>query len=263
MHPSGADLIPWGSNYALKTLGGEWWRLFTSMYLHFGLLHLLFNMWALGSMGPLVERLIGSARFLLLYLFAGLCGSIASLLWNPVVNSVGASGAIFGVLGALLAFMVNPKTQIPATVGTAQRNSALTFIAYNLLNGVTHHGIDNACHVGGLVGGFAMGWLLARPLDPEARREEAPGLSVGLVVGIAVLFIISWPLTHPSPDTLVKRQFLVALTPYVNLESQALSRAAELSDLRSKNKISDHDWARRQLGEVSRCGCKHTIRFTT
>jgi len=56
MHPSGADLIPWGSNYALQTLSGEWWRLFTSMYLHFGLFHLLFNMWALASMGPLMER---------------------------------------------------------------------------------------------------------------------------------------------------------------------------------------------------------------
>jgi rhomboid protease GluP len=250
MHPSGADLVPWGSNYALKTLNGEWWRLFTSMYLHFGLFHLLFNMWALGSMGPLVERLIGSARFLLLYLFAGLCGSIASLLWNPLVNSAGASGAIFGVLGALLAFMVNPKTKIPTTVSTVQRNSALSFIAYNLLNGVAHSGIDNACHIGGLVGGFAMGWLVARPLDPEARHEEVPGLAAGFLIGMVALFALSWPLTHPSPETLAKRQFRLALTPFVTLESQALSRAAQLLDLRSKKEISEHDWARRQLREV-------------
>jgi rhomboid protease GluP len=196
LRPDGALLVHWGTNFGPLTLQGEWWRLFTSMFLHFGLIHLLLNMWALWSLGRLTERLYGSVHFALLYVFAGLFGSIASLLWRSEVNSAGASGAIFGVIGGLLAFMVNPKTQIPASIATAQRNSALVFVCYNLINGFAHAGIDNACHIGGLVGGFAMGWLLARPLDPEHREDPAAQLAVASFMGVLALIGLSWPLVH-------------------------------------------------------------------
>jgi membrane associated rhomboid family serine protease len=196
MRPSGAALISWGSNYGPKTLDGQWWRLLTSMFLHSGLIHLLLNMWVLASLGPLTERLFGTVRYLLLYVFAGLFGSVASLLWNPLVNSAGASGAIMGVLGGLVAFVINPRTETPETVSSAQRNSGLVFVAYNLVYGFSHAGIDSACHIGGLVSGFAMGWVLARPLDNDTRTHEGPGLLIGLTLAVAVLLTLSFQLPH-------------------------------------------------------------------
>ena len=193
---NGAVLVQWGTNYGPLTLSGEWWRLFTCMFLHFGLLHIAFNMWALWDLGQLTEKLYGSAYFLVLYLFAGLAGSLASLYWHPTVNSAGASGAIFGVLGGLFAFVVNPKTRIPAGIAATHRNSAAIFIAYNLFNGFVNPGIDNAAHIGGLVGGFAMGWILARPVNLEARQEPLGRLAIGALGGAALLLALAWPLFH-------------------------------------------------------------------
>jgi TPR repeat protein len=150
-------------------------------------------------MGRLIERMFGSLHYLFLYVFAGLCGSSASLWWHPAVNSAGASGAIFGLLGGLLAFVVNPATGVPATVVARHRSTALVFIAYNLLNGFTHRGIDNACHMGGLVGGFVMGWMLARPLSPAAREEESRW-ALSAALGLAALTAVGWTLAHrPHP----------------------------------------------------------------
>ena len=226
LQPNGAALVHWGTNYGPYTLDGQWWRLFTSMFLHFGILHLAFNMWALWSLGPLAEKLFGSVYYFVLYLFAGLCGSVASLLWHPYLNSAGASGAIFGVLGGLLAFMVNPAIRIPASISAAQRNSALIFIAYNLLNGFSHTGIDNAAHIGGLLGGFTMGWLLARPVTPEARREPGRRLAGSLLAGTLVLLGMSWTLIHPSPTVAAERQFRHQLLLYVSDEQKAIAPAA-------------------------------------
>ena len=191
----GQLLINWGTNFGPRTLNGEWWRLFTAMFLHFGLVHLALNMWVLWSLGQLTEKLFGSAYFLVLYVFAGLCGSLFSLYWHPYVNSAGASGAIFGVMGGMFAFMVKPATRIPASIAAAQRNSALIFIAYNLFNGL-RAGIDNAAHIGGLLGGFAMGWALARPVDVEARQDPLPRLAVAAAVGATLLVALAWPLFY-------------------------------------------------------------------
>jgi rhomboid protease GluP len=246
----GAMLVHWGTNFGAFTLDGEWWRLFTSMFLHFGVLHLLFNMWALWSLGPLAERLFGSVYYFVLYLFAGLCGSVASLLWHPYLNSAGASGAIFGVLGGLLAFMVNPGTRIPASISAAQRNSALIFIAYNLLNGFSHSGIDNADHIGGLLGGFAMGWLLARPLTLEARQEPGRRLAGSLLAGMAVLLGMSWTLIHPSATVAAERKFGHQLLLYADDEQKALASQGALERLRTSHQITPHEWGRRITTEV-------------
>jgi rhomboid protease GluP len=189
-------LVKFGTNFGPLTLNGQWWRLFTSLFLHFGLFHLALNMWALWNVGQLAERLYGSPYFLVLYIFAGLCGSLLSLYWHPNLNSAGASGAIFGVLGALFAFMVNPKTRIPASIAAAERNSALIFIFYNLINGFALANIDNAAHIGGLLGGMAMGWLLARPVDVEARQNPVPRLALATFLGLVLILALSWPLFH-------------------------------------------------------------------
>ena len=167
------QLVSWGSNVGRMTLGGQWWRLFTSMFLHGSLLHILFNMVTLWQAGQLVERLFGSLRFLVLYLFAGLCGSLASVLWNPHVNSVGASGAIFGIIGGLFAFMRRPDSGVPPTIVREVRGSLSGFLLFNIAAGLIYPHTDNAAHIGGLVGGYLAGFLLARSLhvpEPAARQ---------------------------------------------------------------------------------------------
>jgi membrane associated rhomboid family serine protease len=172
LRPGPLEYIDWGSNFAPLTTAGEWRRLVTATFLHFGPLHLLFNAWALWSIGSLVERLFGHARFGAIYLAAGVMGSLASVAWNPLVNSAGASGAVFGIIGAQLAFFTRGGHRLPAEVVRAQRNSTLAFIAYSVTFGFIVPGIDNAAHLGGLTTGFVIGWLLARPLGAPASRSQ-------------------------------------------------------------------------------------------
>jgi rhomboid protease GluP len=247
---NGQILVQWGTNYGPRTLDGEWWRLLTATFLHFGLLHLAFNMWALWTLGQLTEKLYGSAYFLVVYLFAGLVGSLASLYWHPEVNSAGASGAIFGVLGGLFAFVVNPKTRIPASIAVAHRNSALVFIFYNLVNGFAHAGIDNAAHIGGLFGGFAIGWVLTRPVTIEARRDPLPRLALGSLLGAAMLIALSWPLLHPSATVAAERKFRHQFQLFAEEEDAALTAQRALDSLESSSKITDLEWGRRVATEV-------------
>jgi len=165
--------VRWGTNFGPETLGGGWWRLLTSVFVHFGLVHLMFNMLALFQIGRLAERLYGSGRFLALYLFAGVAGSIVSVLWHPAVNSAGASGAIFGVFGGLLVYVLKFRHELPTSIALQQRISIVVLIAYNLFYGFTHQGIDNGAHLGGLVGGVLLGLTLARPLNEPARAKVA------------------------------------------------------------------------------------------
>ena len=150
------------------TTDGEWWRVFTSLFIHFEIIHLAFNMWALATFGPLTERLFGSVNYLLIYLAAGVSGSLASISWRPDINSAGASGAIFGVLGSLLAAHLRTGETFPSSVLRPLRNSTLIFAGYALLSGLQHEGIDNAAHLGGLAAGFLFGLVMAR--DPSRAR---------------------------------------------------------------------------------------------
>lgn len=247
---NGPVLIHWGSNFGPRTLDGEWWRLFTSMFLHFGVLHLALNMWVLWSMGQLTERLYGSAYFLVLYVFAGLSGSLASLYWHPSLNSAGASGAIFGVLGGLVAIMVNPKTRIPASVAASHGKSAAIFIAYNLFNGFAHAGIDNAAHIGGLAGGFAMGWMLSRPIDAEARHDPLPQFAIRTLLGAVLLLGISWPLLRPGPTVAAEREFRDKFELFAEDEAKALIAQVELDKLEASNKITQREWGRRVAADI-------------
>lgn len=250
LQPHPGVLIQWGSNFGPRTLDGEWWRLLTSMFLHFGLVHLALNMWVLSTMGPLIEKLFGSAHYALLYLVAGLAGSIASVTWNPAVNSVGASGAIFGLLGGLLAFMINPRTRVPPSVVKSQRNSALVFIFYNLLNGLGHAGIDNACHIGGLTVGFLMGLLLARPLDVEARSHNRLPLTLSFLIGALLLIGLAWPMTHQSADQIADRHLRDEFRWFATQESEALARTEALQVQLNEGQLSAQEWATRINSDV-------------
>jgi rhomboid protease GluP len=246
----GEAMVRLGSNYSVLTLGGQWWRLFTSMFLHFGAIHLLLNMWVLWSVGPTVERLFGSLYFALLYTFAGLCGSIASLLWHPLINSAGASGAIFGLFGGLLAFVINPRTHIPASIMSAQRNSALAFIAYNLIYGVSRTGIDNAAHVGGLIGGLLIGFVLARPLNVEARADELPRFGLTAAAALAFLMVVSSPLWHPDTLRAAERGFLRNYYELRDLDRKADAAHSSLANQLNAKRITQAQWVEQMNKQV-------------
>ena len=165
-------LVRLGTNYTPLTLDGQWWRLVTSMFLHFGLLHLAFNMLALYVNGSVAERIFGSLRYAVIYMASGIGGSVASLLWHSQANAAGASGAIFGILGAMIAFFARNEAGVPRSVVKTQLKSAGVFVVYNLLMGASSHRIDNAAHVGGLIGGLITGFLLSRPLQADRAEKD-------------------------------------------------------------------------------------------
>jgi len=164
------EYLRFGANFAPLTTNGEWWRLMSSTFVHLGILQLAFNLWALWDCGRLAERLFGNLWFAFVYLFAGVAGSLASMMWNPQAISMGASGAVFGVLGALLAYTMLQRGSVPPEVMNRLRVSTSVFVTYSLFYGFAQNGIDNAAHLGGLAGGFIMGSITARPLDLQTRR---------------------------------------------------------------------------------------------
>jgi rhomboid protease GluP len=191
--PDRPTLIAWGANYGAQTLGGEWWRLVTSTFVHIGVIHIALNMWVFWNLGQLVERLVGNVGFLVLYFVSGVFGSLTSVYWRPEVLSAGASGAVFGVFGALMGFIVLRSDSVPKQVLAELRNSGLTFLGYNLVFGFSIQGIDMAAHLGGLASGFLCGLVMSQRLDRTTwtsrtlRNLWVAGLGGGAVV-VAVAF---------------------------------------------------------------------------
>ena len=187
LDPDTDKLVAWGADYGPRTLAGQWWRLLTATFIHIGIIHLALNMWALWNVGPFVERLLGNAGFLVLYLLAGLFGSLASVAWNPYIVSAGASGAIFGLFGALVAGLIRQRRQIPVNALARLWKSTLAFVAFNVIYGVSHPGIDNAAHLGGLFTGFLAGLALARPLGAGPRPAAWKRAALVAAAGAALL----------------------------------------------------------------------------
>jgi rhomboid protease GluP len=181
MSPSGASLLAWGANYAPYTLTGQWWRLLTSCFVHIGLIHIAFNMWCLWSLGGLAERLYGHFTFACVYLLCGISGSLGSLWWHRMPTlSAGASGAIFGIAGAVIASIKLGEFSSGVMAQSTMR-SLIAFVGYNVVFGAISGGTDNACHFGGLAAGVVLGALIAK-FAPEPR--PMPRLAIILLVAV-------------------------------------------------------------------------------
>lgn len=188
--------LAWGANFGPATKDGEWWRLATAMFLHFGLVHLGMNMFALWDGGRLVERMYGHGRFLAIYVAAGLTGNLVSLIaQGDRAVSGGASGAIFGIYGALMVFLWRERQNLHATEFRWLFWGAAGFTAVTIVLGLLVPGIDNAAHLGGLAAGTLAGAALAVPLTREKVR-----LPPRLAAAAALLAGWAWMLTHvPAP----------------------------------------------------------------
>lgn len=191
---SGRTMAAFGANYGPYTLSGQWWRLFTYMFLHGGLMHIAFNMWCLWDLGMLAESLYGRWTFTAIYLITGIGAGVASIGWNPMVLSVGASGAIFGVAGALAASFYLGEFSIPRSAIQGTLWSLIFFIVFNVAFGAMFAGVDNAAHAGGLVTGLILGALIAKAAptsDAPLRRVVIISL-IAIAVAVAAVGVEHW-----------------------------------------------------------------------
>lgn len=175
--------LTWGANFGPATQDGQWWRLLTALFLHFGVVHLGLNMWALWDVGRLVEQLYGRWRFALLYLGSGVFGNLLSLVaqGNRAVSG-GASGAVFSLYGALLVFLWRERRHVQRHEFRWLFGAATVFTLVTLGMGLVVPGIDNAAHVGGLVCGAVMAQLLARPWEGNTRTPRRTGRAIALAL---------------------------------------------------------------------------------
>lgn len=161
---------------------GEWWRLITPMFLHLGLAHIFFNSYALYALGLQVERVFGYTRFFFIYMLAGVAGSILSFALSPN-PSVGASGAIFGLIGALLVYLYRHRPLF-GEMGRQRLMNILVVAGINLVIGLSP-GIDNWGHLGGLIGGAALTALIGPRFIVEADSFGQPHVRDGNPFGPA------------------------------------------------------------------------------
>ncbi len=191
--------LRWGADYGPLTLSGQYWRLFSSNFIHIGFVHLAFNMIVLWGLGRLAEYFYSSADFLLLYVYTGLCSGLLGVVWEPMATSAGASGAIFGISGVMLMTLwfadlpITKESKEKILSGVIQFTVLNLFIggAENYLPGIFHARIDNAGHIGGLLAGFVVGGVLCKHLtDSEAdrsyRRWAWACLFTGFLVALAL-----------------------------------------------------------------------------
>jgi rhomboid protease GluP len=245
--------LKFGSNYGPLTWTGEPWRLLTSAFIHFGIFHIAFNMYALYRGGILTERLYGSARFTVIYLLSALAGSVVSGWWNPLRNSAGASGAIFGVYGALLVFFAMRRADIPPALLKSAGRGALTLCAYSLIFGATNPLVDNSCHVGGLLGGAAAGFLLVRPFDPTVRAVAQPWRLAGVSLAVcAALAALAAPLLLPHGSRAANLRLDQALKNLGIEESRLVDRFMAIDSSLKAGKLTRAGAAAQVESEVLR-----------
>lgn len=189
MMPNTESLVAWGADFGPYTLSGEWWRLFTSTYIHIGIIHLAMNMYALLYIGNLLEPILGKVRFMAAYTIAGILGSVASIWWNDVQVSAGASGAIFGMYGVFLALLTT--NIIKESARKSLLGSIGVFVIFNLAYGFRDSNVDNAAHIGGLLSGLLIGFAMLPGIkNPKNAALKYGSILLPVVVGLGVSYAL-------------------------------------------------------------------------
>lgn len=180
-------LLKYGANLDVLVKNGEYYRLFTCIFLHIGIMHLLCNMYSLYIIGREVENLFGKVKYIIIFILSGVFGSIMSLAFTPNTISAGASGAIFGLLGALLYFGMHYRTYL----GEAIKRSIIPIIVVNLIIGFFAEGIDLAAHIGGLVGGVLVAMMVGVP-DKSKTKDIINGTILTIIYLIFISYLAFW-----------------------------------------------------------------------
>ncbi len=247
-NPEAMQILDWGGNMSTRTLSGEWWRLFTSLFVHIGIIHLVVNMLVLLMAGIYLESLVGSWRFLLAYLCTGVFASLTSIWWhNPPLVSAGASGAIFGIYGVFLALLTTRL--LPKSVRNQLLTSVVIMVVYNLANGLKA-GVDNAAHIGGLIAGLLIGYgfyFSIRPQADEKPRSRIPELITAVVtiaVTIAYLNVNKRSVVRDDSEAFVKKMEHFSILESMALEAmQPADTASQETFLKELRKTALSNWA--------------------
>ncbi len=213
--PDNESLLKWGANFRPITLNGDWWRLLTCCFVHIGIIHIAFNMYALLYIGTLLEPLLGRSRFLTAYLLTGVTSSLASLWWNDFTVSAGASGAIFGMYGVFLALLTTKLLEEEAR--KALLSSVSIFIGYNLVIGFSTGIVDNAGHIGGLLGGVLIGYAYVPGLK-NFRQVSVTYATIGMLC--VSVFLLSFVAYTYLPNDIGK--YSTRMDEFAVLEEKAL-----------------------------------------
>lgn len=209
---NGSALLKWGANFGPLTLGGDYWRLVTAGFLHAGLLHIGFNMWCLWSLGELSEKLFGKWQTFAIYMVTGVGGALLSTAAHPGGSEVGASGAIFGIAGALLAGVKFGNLSISAGEKRAITSSMIFFVGVNFALGAGIGGafmggrVDNMCHLGGFVTGLLIGLPLGAFAAHHKLYQWATVLITSLVLALGLNELVK---THGDDALLFRAQMAV------------------------------------------------------
>ena len=215
-------VVKWGANFGPLSLGPQPWRMLASNYVHGNLLHIALNMWCLWNLGALAEFLFGRWTFVWVYTFCGIAGSLASLWWHPNVIGVGASGAIFGLAGALIAAIYLGKLPYPKQAFGGVLRSLLAFAGYNLLFGAAITVVDNSAHIGGLIMGLLLGTVIGQYLHlPPDSRKTMEWLTFG--AAIVLLFVLTG-YVKKTRGRVVEREYSRAVTSDRAMEAVASAR---------------------------------------
>jgi rhomboid protease GluP len=187
--PDVSQLLAWGGSSASEVQKGQAWRLMSAMFLHGSVLHLVLNMVGLYSVGPTMERVYGRLAFFVIYGISGLAGGALSLHFSGQHSvTVGASGAIFGLAGCLLAAVLQHRSRLPQMFRKQMIGSMGLFIAYSLVNGFSRQGIDNAAHIGGLLAGASLALVLPERFDLSHHAKVwRTRLPVAVMAGLSVV----------------------------------------------------------------------------
>ncbi len=177
-------LLKYGANLDILVKNGEYYRLFTCIFLHIGIMHLICNMYSLYVIGREVESLFGKVKYIIIFILSGIFGSIMSIAFTHNTISAGASGAIFGLLGALLYFGINYRTYL----GEAIKRTIIPIIVVNLIIGFFAEGIDLAAHIGGLVGGVLVSMMVGIP-DKSKTRDIVNGTILTIIYLIFISYL--------------------------------------------------------------------------
>lgn len=233
------SLVAWGANYGPRTLGGQWWRLVTHLFLHCHPVHILMNMWVLWDVGRLMERLVGHTAMAMIYFLAGVAGGMASVAFHPNVVSAGASGAIFGIIGALFGLLLHARDVVPPARLQQLRSAIIAMVIFSVFFGMSVQ-VDNAAHAGGAIAGLLAGLILMPAM--------APGhwLRIGIlgVVGAGAILLCSRFLPPPPPDS------VAVIKQFPGRQAQILGVYNDLIKNHLQGDLSDVEFAKRLETEV-------------
>lgn len=189
--PNALVMTDWGANYGIAVSGGQWWRMLTATFLHYGIIHLACNMYFAWVIGRMCEPIFGSVAYGVVYFGSGMIASLVATAWDPMATGAGASAALLGAFGAFLAFVVRRRSVLPPEYVRWVRLNALILLGINAAFALMIPDIGIAAHLAGLIAGFGLGYLLTTMGEkPVTTPSEAKAVRVRATVAAAIISVV-------------------------------------------------------------------------